>query len=213
MAALERYYRDTVVWYDKNGIAHRGWSAGPHLFLCKGSSNSTLWDGIFQGTPITQVGVHAGECNDGLGIEDVGDFDRAPWGSDLRALNLGVVNILLDWTDLPIFRVVGHRDCGSPKTCPGMMVDLNLFRNDLLQLMSDPWVEFGDCPPPVDQRVWDFNQRWLERRIELGPSLGCPQYANNGTGAVVRTFKNGIVVDDNNHRGKAWTWEELLRGS
>lgn len=213
MASLRNYYENEVIWYDKNGMAHKGWPAGPHLFICKGSPKPEQWDGIYQGTPITEVGVHAGECNDGIGIEDVGNFDLAPWGSDLYAFNLGIVHSLLEWTSLPVTAVFGHRDCNSPKTCPGSKVDLAQFRTDLGKAPSDPWAEFGSCPPPQDQRSWDYNQRWLEHKAQLGKSQGCPQYIPTGKGTAIRVFQGGIVVDDNYHRGKAWTWDELLKGS
>lgn len=211
MAALERYYRDEVVWYDSKGVQHQGWPGGPHLFVCKGSPNPLSWDGIYQGTPVNQVGVHAGVCNDGIGVEVVGNFDGAPWGSDLRALNIGVVGTLLDWTGLSAADVLGHRDCGSPKTCPGTKVDLEEFKLDLVNHRADPWSSFGDCPPPEDQRGWDFNQRWLERRVELGPSKGCPEYIEDGRGTVIRVFQGGLVVDDDSSKGRAWTWKELLK--
>lgn len=213
MAALERYYRDQVIWYDSKGNKHVGWPAGPHLFICKGSPQPDDWDGIFQGTPVNMVGVHAGECNDGLGIEDVGNFDLAPWGSDLYAYNIGIVNTLLEWTGLLVSDVHGHRDCNSPKTCPGLKVNLDEFKLKLLDHQSDPWSSFGECPPPEDQRGWDLNALWLKNRSTLGPSKGCPQYLEDANGTVIRVFQGGITVDDNRHSGKAWTWDQLLSGS
>lgn len=210
MDALERYYRDQVVWYDKNGVKHKGWPAGPHLFVCTGSPNPALYDGIFQGTPINVVGVHAGECNDGIGLEDVGTFDQQPWGADLRALNIGVVQALLDWTDLTPDRVFGHRDCNSPKTCPGSAVDLNQFRREL---SVEPWHRWGTTYPlPVDQRGWGIPQAWLPRSAELMAAVALPEYQKNTSPeTVIQRFEGGVVVYRDQRGGYAHTWEELLK--
>ena len=210
--ALERYYRDQVVWYDSAGVKHvGGWSAGPNLFVCLGSPDAA-WDGIFQGTPINHVGVHAGACNTaGPGIEVVGNFDLAPWPAPLNALLLDLVLVLLKWGRLLPSAVIGHRDCNSPKTCPGSKVDLVSFRTTLAARLVDPWAAWGeDFPLPFEQRQWDLAQAWIKRYSQLGRARSFPQYVEDGQGTVLQRFDKGIVIDRNGVRGKAWTFDELL---
>src|SRR6187402_1299308 len=97
MKNIGAYYRDTL-----------GWSAGPHLFLAA----ETQYDGIFQGTPLTTQGIHAGPCNySRLGIEVVGNFNLKPWGPEVSALVYGVAILLMDWAKIPIKEVWVHREC------------------------------------------------------------------------------------------------------
>lgn len=120
MASLATYYRDTLKW---NG--------GPHLFVAWGSPNPADW-GIWQLSPLNVQTTHSNACNrDGVAIEVVGNYDRAPWPPATRVLVLDTVRALLDWRNLPETAVVGHRDCGSRKTCPGRMVDLDDVRSAL----------------------------------------------------------------------------------
>lgn len=117
MANLARYYRDTMRW-----------PSGPHLFVCHGAPNPAD-NGIWQLTPLNAQGTHAGVCNrDGIGIEVVGRYDDAPWPPVTRQLVLATVRALLTWRGLPVSAVVGHRDCGSRKSCPGRAIDLDAVR-------------------------------------------------------------------------------------
>lgn len=213
MAALERYYRDEAPWTDAQGRPRKGWSAGPHLFVAWGSP-APEWDGIFQGTPITQPGIHALGCNLEIGIEVVGNFDLAPWSLPLESLLVGLVGAILDKQGIPVAGgVIGHRDCPSTKTCPGTKVSMERFRSLLVARGVDPWDAWGTKfpTPPLEQRPWDINQRWFERRSELGEARTHLVYLNDGKGTVVRLFERGLVVDDNDTRGKAWTFKELLK--
>lgn len=120
MANLATYYRDTLRW-----------SGGPHLFVCAGAPNPAD-NGIWQGSPINIQTTHSNLCNrDGIAIEVVGNYDRAPWPPVLRAVVLSTVRTLLMWRGLPVSAVVGHRDCGSRKSCPGKAIDLNAVRASL----------------------------------------------------------------------------------
>lgn len=120
MANLAHYYRDTMKW---NG--------GPHLFIAADSPNPLDW-GVWQGSPINIQTTHSNNCNrDGVAIEVVGNYDRRDWSPTTRALVLGTVRALLHWRGLPTSAVVGHRDCGSLKSCPGRAIDLNVVRSAL----------------------------------------------------------------------------------
>lgn len=117
MANLATYYRDTLRW-----------TGGPHLFVCHGAPNPAD-NGIWQGSPLNMQTTHSNNCNrDGIAIEVVGNYDAAPWPPLTAELVLGTTDALLTWRQLPTAAVVGHRDCGSKKTCPGRAIDLNAVR-------------------------------------------------------------------------------------
>lgn len=70
--------------------ASKGWTAGPHLFLVAGAGPDR--DGIWQLTPLTQPGVHAGPCNTThWGVEVVGDYDTQPWPPAVAELNAAII--------------------------------------------------------------------------------------------------------------------------
>ena len=117
----------------------KGWTAGPHLFICAGSPNPSD-DGIFQLTPLNLRGVHATICNATTwGIEVVGDYDKAPWSDATSALVTHAVRALFDWRELDTTpkTLKGHRVCNSPKTCPGTSIHLDHVRRQVLAL--DDW--------------------------------------------------------------------------
>lgn len=96
----------------------KGWTSGPHFYLCIGAPNPTN-DGIWQMTSPVQPGTHAGACNPRrFGIELVGDFQvKAPSLPQQRLL-LDVLTVLHGWASLDA-DLVGHRDCMADRTCPG----------------------------------------------------------------------------------------------
>ena len=131
MRNLVSYYRDT-----------KKWPAGPNLFICVGAKHPED-DGIWQLTPLDTVGVHAGECNsERWGIEVVGRYDATPWPPALRDVVLGTVTALLHWRGLDARSVNGHRDCHSPKTCPGSAINLDSVRLDIA-------ARLGTSPPTM----------------------------------------------------------------
>ncbi len=134
MEALADFYEHT-----------KGWSAGPHLFICSGAPDARN-NGIWQGTPLNEVGVHGGLCNSKLwGIEVVGDYDRMVWPVRVADLVYGASEALFRWRSLAVTTasVKGHRECPSEKTCPGASIDMDLFRSQLAQQLAGP------IAPPV----------------------------------------------------------------
>lgn len=121
MLALGRHYELT-----------NKWSAGPQLFVAT--------DGLWQGTPLTDWGVHAGNCNDyRLGIEVLGDYSAGVWQEPIRSLALGAHALLLEWLGLDVsaYTVVGHRDCMPGKTsCPGNAISMPAVRADIAAVME-----------------------------------------------------------------------------
>lgn len=133
MDVLERYYRDEV----PNPPNPPGWPAGPNLFIGP--------DGIWQGTPITEQGVHAGPCNSShLSLEVVGDYDLVEWAEPIKSLALGALGVLVrhQWISIP--SINGHRDCLPNKSCPGNAIDMARVRQ---------WVKETNEPRPTDRQV------------------------------------------------------------
>jgi len=111
----------------------KGWTAGPHLFICTDAPNPEH-TGIFQMTPLNMRGIHAGRFNSThWGIEVVGNFDAVPWNEAQRQTTIHAAADLLRWRSLPANydTIRGHRETGTPKTCPGRMVDMNIVRQQI----------------------------------------------------------------------------------
>lgn len=126
MNALKKYYEGLT------------WNAGPHLFICIGSPNPAD-DGIWQLTPLNAKGIHAGECNNTTwGVEIVGNYDLAPWSKELKKLVYETLAVLLQKINVKsVVKAVlrGHRECNSPKTCPGSKIDMDVVRNEMQQVL------------------------------------------------------------------------------
>jgi hypothetical protein len=117
-------------WRDTNG-----WPTGPNMIICP--------DGIILASGIDGPGIHASVCNgDGIGIEIVGNYDKGYWQEPIRSFVFGAVVALsraLGNTATDIVskhRVNGHRECNSPKTCPGIVIDLDKVRRDVATRMA-----------------------------------------------------------------------------
>lgn len=116
---------------------NKGWSAGPHFYVCVGAPNPAN-DGIWQMTAPIHEGVHAGPCNGSrFGIEVVGDFQTRHWSTGQRALLLEALTVVHRWAHLSA-DLVGHRDCMAGRTCPGQAAydDLPALRVDLAAALT-----------------------------------------------------------------------------
>jgi hypothetical protein len=121
----EASMRGLINWY--SGL---GWTAGPHLFVAIGSPAPEN-DGIWQLTPLNMRGIHAGRANAwSWGIEIVGNYDLEPWPAVVESYAVASTVELLRWRGIGYSpkSVLGHRETGSPKTCPGTKVDMEAFR-------------------------------------------------------------------------------------
>jgi hypothetical protein len=120
LRAIQKYYESL------------GWDAGPHLFIAP--------DGIWQLTALNEKGIHAGTANSfSWGVEVVGYFDHRDWTPELRATVYAVTATLLQWRSLLVSydTLRGHREWGSPKTCPGTMINMDTVRSDVTALMGE----------------------------------------------------------------------------
>ena len=123
-----------VNWY--SGL---GWTAGPHLFIAIGSPRPDD-DGIWQLTPLNMRGIHAGKANAwAWGIEVVGNYDADPWPATTERYAIDAACVLLKWRGIPYTApaVVGHRETGSPKTCPGRHIDMDRYRDNVKRRMEE----------------------------------------------------------------------------
>lgn len=144
MNAMMKYYRDT-----------KGWDSGPNLYLCAKAPNPKD-TGIWQMTPITHPGTHAGACNhDHLGIENVGDFDRAPPSPDQYTLLITVNLLIMQHWGLPPSTINVHNECMTGRTCPGKYLTGTQIRADL----SKP-------PPPPSPKRYRVKHRYVTQRKE-----------------------------------------------
>jgi hypothetical protein len=132
------YIPNEATWYGIPSVKScqktyigKGWSAGPHLFLAAIAPHPAHI-GIFQLTPLSHQGIHAGACNaDRLGIESVGDFDARPPTPVQYQLLLDVNRAILEAWGLKASTVNVHRECMPGRTCPGRHLTGAQIRADL----------------------------------------------------------------------------------
>lgn len=138
----------------------KGWTSGPHLYLVAHAPNPAD-TGIWQMTPITHPGTHAGACNaTHVGLESCGNFNARPPTNEQYTLLLTVNRLLLAHWGIPPSSVLVHNECMTGRTCPGKYLTGTQIRADLSQ------------PPPV------ITKRYTARRIMISqPSTGGPPYA------------------------------------
>jgi hypothetical protein len=148
MLSMRDYYRDT-----------KQWPSGPNLFLAAKSPNPAD-RGIWQMTPITRPGTHAGACNaHHLGIENVGNFDKAPPTPDQYTLLIAVTLLILHQWGLPPTAVNVHNECMQGRTCPGKYLTGTQIR---ASLNSPP-------PPPLTKRYRVKRRFVTQRKEDNGP--------------------------------------------
>lgn len=141
----------------------KGWSSGPNLYLCAKAPKASD-TGIWQLTPITRPGTHAGACNSThLGIESVGDFDRAPPSADQYALLITINLLIMQAWGLPPSSINVHRDCMPGRTCPGKYLTSEQIRADLSTKQ----------PKPASRRYRVRGIPVYEQSDRTGPQWGC----------------------------------------
>lgn len=102
---------------------------------------------------LEEVGAHVlGYNRRSIGICGVGHFDETlpvPNDSQIKAIGLLAAR-LTQLYDLPVHRVIGHREAGLlpgvpevHKTCPGSKVDCNLMREYIYRISNRYYDEFA----------------------------------------------------------------------
>ena len=158
----------------------KGWTSGPHLFLAAQSPNHAT-QGIWQMTPITHQGTHAGECNAHyLGIESVGDFNARPPTELQYNLLIAVNRAILKHWNIPYTSVNVHNECMPGRTCPGKYLTGDQIRASLV-------------PPAWAARC--IGLPIYQRADHTGALAG---YLATGDQVVIDDLSNGHLAD---HRG------------
>jgi len=172
MISLRNFYRDT-----------KQWPSGPHLFLAAQAPNPAD-TGIFQLTPITHVGTHAGQCNaDHLGIENVGNFEARAPSPDQYALLLQITRLILQQWGIPPEKVNVHNECMTGRTCPGKHLTGAQIRADLQRPIPRP-------PPPKRYQVLGLPV--YQRSDHTGPLWG---HLKDDEPVVIDDPSNGHLAD------------------
>jgi hypothetical protein len=183
MQALQRYY------------AGKGWTAAPHIFVGP--------DAIWLFTPLKDVGIHAGTGNSGtsggrfwysIGIETVGDYDRArpsgPVWEHTKAV-LGGLSRRLGISPRQLFSF--HRDYTNQKSCPGWAVTKEWVFGEIEAWLSNrpppsppPPGPIGNPTPEVAalvealmeqsyaRRGEGYNSDWAFHQYAVQHNLGAP---------------------------------------
>ena len=112
MESIRRYHVDVLGWAD----------VGYHFVVTH--------DGRVQaGRRVDLVGAHARGYNDrSIGICFAGDHDDHPWSEAATLAGVDLIATLCTSYDVPASRVIGHRETGARKTCPGACVNMDAVR-------------------------------------------------------------------------------------
>lgn len=172
----------------------KGWSAGPHLYLCASAPNPAD-TGIWQMTPLSHIGVHAGACNaHHLGIENVGDFDARPPTADQYTLLITVNLLILKQWGLPPTSVNVHNECMTGRTCPGKHLTGAQIRATLQAPAPrpDPFDAWGPIGKPEGAATGFATPRaWLVNKA-LGKCVAAETYSASGNYSVAE-FERGLI--------------------
>jgi hypothetical protein len=107
------------------------WDRGPHLFIAP--------DGLWEGTPLTYWGIHAGSCNlHKFGFEIVGNYDKKIWIEPIHSLVYDTLVTVYRHFRFDPATLRGHRECGSDKTCPGSAINMDAVRAALQVKLAVP---------------------------------------------------------------------------
>lgn len=190
MNAIWHFYQTT----------HR-WDRGPHLFIAARTPNARN-DGIWVGTQLDRVGIHAGPCNSSrLGLEFVIDAQAERWPEDLLDLAGELLAALAKHFNFKEDDVNQHNICMPGRTCPGRYTSLPSIQRRMTYYMNNQvttdWDRWGTLfPLPPEQRHFGIPQAWLKSLRagkDLGRAVSLATYDITGSGDAVQMFENGFV--------------------
>ncbi len=185
----------------RDGYIAKGWTAGPHLYLAPICQKPTDV-GIWQMTPLTHPGIHAGPCNSQyLGIETVADWDAYPPTEAQYEYLISVLVILARAWQRTTITV--HHECMPGRTCPGRFLSASQLRATFMRRLSAP-----PSLPPITAYVFPGLPVYRDAARATTPILhlpdgatveidavdAAPDYAP-GTGHVRRAMFDGKVID------------------
>jgi len=85
------------------------------------------------GRELDRSGAHAGpDWNSrSVGVCLTGHGDISPWTESQAHTFYALARFLMGLYGIPVENVIGHRETGANKTCPGKLIDMGLVRNTL----------------------------------------------------------------------------------
>lgn len=112
-------------------VEHRGWSDVGYHYLVRDNGQ------VQAGRPETVCGAHALGWNDrSLGVAFAGNHDRYPWSPAAEQSGIDLLARLCLKHGLSASAVIGHRETGAKKSCPGAHVDMDAVRRLVATRMS-----------------------------------------------------------------------------
>lgn len=109
-------------------VEENGWDdIGYHYIIRK---NGT----VEQGRPELNRGAHCvdmGMNSCSIGICLSGHHDQEYLKSDQLNALLNLCRSLMDFYSVPLKNILGHRETGAVKTCPGNLIDMDWLRNKI----------------------------------------------------------------------------------
>jgi hypothetical protein len=226
MLGIQRFY------------AGKGWTAAPHIFAGP--------DAIWLATPMKDVGIHAGTGNSGvssgkfwysIGLETVGDYDRArpsgPVWDNVKAVIGGLSRRL---GIAPRQLISFHRDYTNQKSCPGWAVTKDWVIGEIEAWLSGqpapttPQGPIGDPTPDVEhlaealldesyrRRGEGYNGDWAFHQYAVQNKLGFPiarsaQLNVDGVIYAYQPFARDTLFNQVPNWGDVRRLSELLGGS
>lgn len=110
----------------------RGWSDVGYHYLVRYNGQ------VQKGRPEDENGAHArGYNSHSIGIALEGHGDMEMWTLPQLLSLLRLCDDLTARHDIPPHAVLGHRETGARKTCPGKLIDMDAFRGILFEYLLE----------------------------------------------------------------------------
>jgi len=206
----------------------RGWKGiGYHYVIRKDGT-------VEEGRDVDEVGAHCrdgGHNRDSVGVvfsghhgDDYHGVRGEEWTDAQRAAWHELAASLVDRYDVPIEHVVGHREAGAKKACPGDRVDVDAVRRDLARHMATRG-DGADVSADTSAASASPRPRPLLRRGDRGRDVGDLQRALKTAGLyggkidgdfgpvterALRAFQSSRGLDVDGLAGPA-TWAAIDR--
>lgn len=110
----------------------QGWSDIGYHYLIRRSGEVQV------GRREEMTGAHAlGFNKKSIGIAMEGHGDHETWHLPQLLALLKLCDDVMDRYGISPDRVIGHRETGAPKTCPGKLIDMDAFRAILFRFIDE----------------------------------------------------------------------------
>lgn len=153
---------DVIAWHTDPKPRGRGWShVGYHWLIRKSGEEHELLDERMKGIHCRDQGMNhkaLGVSFSGHGGDDYWDIYGEPWTEAQEATGIARIVALCRKYSIPAKNVIGHRETGAKKACPGDRIDMKRVR----QLVATALGETVTAAP----------SRPLLRRGDIGKAVG-----------------------------------------